>query len=337
MLPMAAFCHTGDLSVPELIDYAERARALSYRGFWVAEESGKAAFTVLAVVGSRVPAIELGVGIASVYARTPMTTAMEAQTLEQVAGPRFVLGLGTGGYGFVERGHGVTIERPIARVRETVRLVRGYLAGRQTYAGEFFRVTNFSLRERPVRSDLPIYISALNPQMLRLAGEVADGVVLNWLTPKFVEEVVRPNLRAGAERAGRDPSAVRIATLTPTCCDPTAEDARLAIRRMIGFYSAARPYHRLIGTEDPAFLDRAREISAVWESGDIDGAVGLVPDEMVRAFTLTGEPAQTRARLGTFRDLSVYPLIYPIPRRGQLYADHVRAIELVASQAAGLG
>src|SRR5689334_237711 len=133
MIPMAAFCHTGDLSVPELIDYAARARELGYRGFWVAEESGKEAFTVLAVIGTRVAEIELGTGITSVFARTPMTIAMEAQTLEQVVGPRFVLGLGTGGYGFVERGHGVKLERPIARVRETVRLVRGYLGGRQTY------------------------------------------------------------------------------------------------------------------------------------------------------------------------------------------------------------
>lgn len=333
MMSMGAFCHTGDLSVPELVDYAARARTLGYRGFWVAEESGKEAFTVLAVIGTQVPEIELGVGITSVYARTPMTLAMEAQTLEQVADPRFVLGLGTGGYGFVERGHGLKIERPIARVRETVRLVRGYLAGRQTYEGDFFRVTSFSLRERPVRADLPIYVSALNPQMLRLAGEVADGVVLNWLTPKFLEQVVRPNLRLGAERAGRDPSAVRVTTLTPTCCDPAAEDARLAMRRMIGFYCAARPYHHLIGTEDPAFLDRAREIIAVWEGGDVEAAVAMVPDEMIRAFTLTGEPAQTRARLEAFRELGVYPLIYPIPRRDRMLADHVRAIELVASLA----
>src|SRR3712207_654380 len=97
MLPMAAFGHTGDMSVDDWVGYARHARNLGYRGLWVAEESGKEAFTVLAVVGIHVPEVELGVGITSVYARTPMLLAMESQTLEQVAGPRFVLGLGTGG------------------------------------------------------------------------------------------------------------------------------------------------------------------------------------------------------------------------------------------------
>ncbi len=117
MFSLAAYAHTGDLGVTDWIEYAKRARALGYRGFWVAEDSGKEAFTVLAVVGSHVPEIELGLGIVSVYARTPTLTAMETQTLEQVVGPRVVLGVGTGGIGFVERGHGLKIERPIGRVR----------------------------------------------------------------------------------------------------------------------------------------------------------------------------------------------------------------------------
>jgi 5,10-methylenetetrahydromethanopterin reductase len=334
MLAMAAFGHTGDMSVEEWVAYAERAKALGYRGLWVAEESGKEAFTVLAVIGLRVPDVELGVGITSVYARTPMMLAMEAQTLEQVVGSRFVLGVGTGGLGFVERGHGLKMERPVARVRETVHLLRGYLSGqRLSYDGQFFSPKSFSLREKPVRTDLPIWISALNPQMLRLAGESADGVLLNWLTPKFAEEVVRPRLRAGAERSGRDPDAVQVATLTPTCCDPDDADARLALRRMIGFYCAAPPYHYLIGHEDPAFLDRAREIIHVWERDGPDRAVELVPDEMIGAFTLTGRPEQTRRRLEAFRELGIYPLIYPIPRRDRVFEDMVRAITLVASLA----
>jgi alkanesulfonate monooxygenase SsuD/methylene tetrahydromethanopterin reductase-like flavin-dependent oxidoreductase (luciferase family) len=147
--------------------------------------------------------------------------------------------------------------------------------------------------------------------------------------------VVRPNLRSGAERGGRDPSQVEVATLTPTCCDPNAADSLLALRKMIGFYCAARPYHYLIGYEDPSFLELAKEITAVWESGQLDRAVELVPDEMLRAFSLTGEPEQTRRRLADFRQLGVYPLIYPIPRRDQVYPDMLRAIELAADAAVG--
>lgn len=208
MFPMAAYAHTGDLSIEQWIEYTRRARELGYQGFWVAEESGKEAFTVLAVVGSHVPDIELGLGIASVYARTPTLTAMEVQTLEQVVGPRVVLGIGTGGIGFVERGHGLKIERPIARVRESAHIIRH--AGEQWYG-------------------------------------------------------------------------------------------------------------------------KALDIKAVWEQGEHDRATDMVPDDMAALFTLTGEVEQTRSRLDAYQRDGVYPIIYPIPRRGRMFEEYMSAIELIPS------
>jgi probable F420-dependent oxidoreductase len=326
---MAAYGHTGDLSVAEWIRYAERARELGYHGFWVAEDSGKESFTLLAVVGSRVPEIELGLGIVSVYARTPTLTAMEAQTLEQVVGPRTVLGVGTGGIGFVERGHGLKIERPIARVRESVQVIRAVLSGKRfSYEGQFFNIPGFRLREPPPRTDIPLYISALNPQMIRLAGEVADGVILNWLTPKYAIEVVRENLRIGAERTGHDPAKIHVATLTPICCDPTAADARWAMKRMICFYCATPHYHNIIRHAGESWYREALEIKAVWDSGQHDRATEMVPDEMPAVFALTGEKQQTRARLESYAEAGVYPIIYPIPRREHMFDDYIRALEL---------
>jgi 5,10-methylenetetrahydromethanopterin reductase len=330
MFPMGAYAHTGDLTVPQWIEYARLARELGYHGFWVAEESGKEAFTLLAIVGSQVPEIELGLGIVSVYARTPTMLAMETQTLEQVVGPRVVLGVGTGGIGFVERGHGLKIERPLARVRESVAIVRALLRGeRLTHAGDFFQLHSFRLRERGIRPNPPLFISALNPKMIQLAGEIADGVVLNWLTPSYIRDVVRPNLKLGADRVGRDPAAVRIATLTPTCCDPNAEDARWALKRMIGFYCASPHYHRIVAHEGQHWLELARQIKAVWESGDFDRATAMVPDEMPALFALTGDPDQTRPRLEAYQQEGVYPIIYPIPRRDHLFEDYLAALRLV--------
>ncbi len=164
--------------------------------------------------------------------------------------------------------------------------------------------------------------------MIQLAGELADGVLLNWLTPGYIADVVRENLRIGAARGGRDPSGVRIATLTPICCDPTADDARRAVKRMICFYCATPHYHNIIRHAGEHWYQKAIEIKAVWERGEHDLATHMVPDDMPAVFTLTGEPDQTRARLKAYEDAGVYPVIYPIPRRDRMREDYLRALEL---------
>src|SRR2546425_11796438 len=118
-MEMGATLHTGDLSFEEISRYAREAEALGYEGFWLTEENGKDAFALLALLARDTQRIRLATGIVNFYSRSPMTLAMGASTIYRLSGGRFALGLGTGGVGFMTQGHGVAIERPVARAKET--------------------------------------------------------------------------------------------------------------------------------------------------------------------------------------------------------------------------
>jgi probable F420-dependent oxidoreductase len=323
--------HTGDLGVDAILRYAREAESLGYEGFWLTEESGKEAFALLALLARATQRIRLGTGIVSFYSRTPTLLAMGASTIHRLSGGRFALGLGTGGIGFMERGHGIAIERPLRRAREAVAIVRGLLTSRRfSYEGSWFRVRDFHLREGPVDGPIPVYLSALNPKMVGVAAQVADGLISNWLTEEALEEF-RAIIRREAAAAGRDPREVRILTLLMTCVDPGDEGAVSAMRRGLAFYCASPHYHHI--AEVSGFGREAKQVKAAWDAGDFEGASRLVTDTMVEKFSLTGSPEACMRRLGRMLEAGVYPIVYPVPRRHRMVEDHFDTIRLAAQYA----
>src|SRR5205823_1858087 len=156
-------------------------------GFWLTEENGKEAFSLLSLLARDTRRIRLATGIVNFYSRSPMTLAMSARTIDRLSGGRFALGLGTGGIGFTVRGHGIPIEKPVARAREVVEIVRGFLTQKRfSYDGQWYRVDAFHLREEPLERPLPIYLSALGPQMVRAAARHYDGFIMNWPTDEAI-------------------------------------------------------------------------------------------------------------------------------------------------------
>jgi len=276
--------------------------------------------------------IRLGTGIVSVYTRTPTLLAMGASTIHRLSGGRFALGLGTGGIGFVERGHGLRLERPLARVRETVAIVRGLLTQpRFSYTGRWFHIRDFRLREGPLDGTLPIYLSALNPRMVALAARIADGLISNWPTEESIAEL-QAIIQREARAAGRDPGAVKILTLLMTCPDPADPAAVDAMRRGVAFYCASPHYHHI--AEVSGLGPEVKRVYEVWQTGDFAAASRLVSDHMVEKFSLTGSPEACRRKLRWLLDAGVYPIVYPIPRRDRMVEDHLAAIRLVARYAA---
>jgi alkanesulfonate monooxygenase SsuD/methylene tetrahydromethanopterin reductase-like flavin-dependent oxidoreductase (luciferase family) len=331
MPPMGVTLHTGDLDVDEILRYAREAETLGYEGFWLTEESGKEAFALLALLARATTRIRLGTGILSFYSRTPTLLAMGASTIHRLSGGRFALGLGQGGVGFTERGHGVQPERPLARARETVEIVRGLLtSSRFSHDGQWFHVRQFHLREGPIQGRVPIYLSALNPKMVGVAARVADGFIANWVTPGSLDEY-RTIIGEEAPKAGREPSQVQILTLLMTCVDPDDEAARHALRRGLAFYFASEHYHH--AAELGGFGKEAKEIKAVWDRGDHERASRLVTDAMMEKFALYGPPEACRRKLGWMLGERVYPIIYPLPRRDRMADDHFAAIRLAAQAA----
>lgn len=329
--PMGAMLHTGDLGMDDLIRYAQEAEALGYDGFWVTEESGKEAFSVLALLAGATRRIRLGTGIVSFYSRTPTLLAMAASTIHRLSGGRLALGMGTGGIGFVERGHGIAMERPLARARETVAIVRGLLTSKKfSHQGSWFRVRDFHLREGPIQGTLPIYLSALNPKMMSVAAQVADGFIANWPSDEAIAEW-QAIVKREAAAVGRDPKSVKIMTLLMTCVDPKDDGAVNAMRKACAFYCASPHYHHV--ADISGFGPRAREVKAVWDRGNFNGAARMVTDAMVEKVTLTGTPEACRKQLRSMLDQGVYPIIYPVPRHERMVEDYFDAIRLVARYA----
>jgi 5,10-methylenetetrahydromethanopterin reductase len=315
------------LPVPRLVDLARLAEAAGYESVWVPEGSGKDAFSLLTAYALATRRIRLGTGIVVVYPRSPSILAMTAATLDHVSGGRAVLGLGIGHRPIVEAGHGVVFDRPVRRTREYVALIRAILRGGPLPATGIVPVTRFELDFVPERPDLPIYLAALGPQMCRLAGQVADGVLLNWATPEAVAEAVA-EVRRGAEQAGRDPAAIDVACYIRAAAGDDETAARRSLAVEVARYVTLDFYRRLF--EASGF---ARETAAVMAAlpGGLDAAAAGVSDAMLEAIALFGSAGGWRERLDRYRALGVtLPVIAPVPVGADTFEAWAAAIRAFA-------
>jgi probable F420-dependent oxidoreductase len=282
-------------------DIAREAERLGYSGAWSFEVDGVDGFTPLAVVGMAT-GLRVGIAIANVFTRGPATLAISAAGIAEIAPGRFCLGLGAGSEPIVEAWNGGRFDRPARRVREMVRFLRAALAGeRVIFRGETFAVDGFRL-SRPLEQPVPIHVAALRPGMLRLAGEVADGVVLNWLSADDVPASVAV-VREAAARAGRDPTAVEIAARLLVNLDPPGEEADAGVRRHVTAYlnvPVYRAFHEWLGR-----AERLQPMWDAWERGDRRAAVAAVPLDVADSLILRGSMGQIRAGIAGYLDAGV--------------------------------
>jgi probable F420-dependent oxidoreductase len=301
---------------PEVaITTARLARDVGYRSYWTAETTGPEAFSVLGAVGSAAPGLDLGTGVLALQLRTPMVVAMAGATLQALHPDRdILLGIGISSPVVTERWHGVPYgDRPLDRVREYVTLLRACLSGEKVdFAGDFYQVKGFRLGVRmggggrdpdgePPRAP-KIVVGALNPAMLRLAGELADGVLLNYLpashVPWSVEQV----------RKGGD--AEVYAYVHAGVCERD-EGIGLA-RRDLFSYAVVDSYAR--NFERAGFGDEVAEIRARFAAGDRDGAVAAVSDRMVDAIDVMGDAGTVHDTMRAYVDAGVdVPVLMPLP------------------------
>jgi probable F420-dependent oxidoreductase len=296
------------LSVPldgfELAEHAEIAREaerLGYMDAWSLEADGVDCFAPLAVVGMAT-AMRLGTAIANVYTRGPATLAMCAAGIAEIAPGRFCLGIGAGSQPIVESWNGGMFVRPATRVRETAQFLRRALGGeRVVFRGETFSVDGFRLT-RPPSQPIPIYIAALRPGMLRVAGEVGDGVILNWLSAEDVPKSVAV-VREAARQAGRDPAAVEITARLLINVDPPGPPSDLAVRRHVTAYLNVPVYRAF-----QEWLGRAEALEPMWEAwrtGDRRAAVSAVPEKVMNDLIIRGSMDEMRAHVDRYLDAGI--------------------------------
>ncbi len=265
----------------------ERLARLGYTDAWSAETDGVDGLTPLALAAAWEPSLRLGVAILPAYTRGPALLAQSVAALGEAAPGRFVVGLGTSSEVIVTRWNGIEFTEPYRRVRDTIRFLRSALAGERVDTDyDTFAVHGFRLA-RPVEQPPPIYLAALRPGMLRLAGREADGVIVNWLSAEDVSTVV-------PEIGARIPVAARIFV-----CPTEDEDvARMVGRRMITAYLNVGVYaefHRWLGRG--AVL---RPMWEAWRAGDRNGALAAVPDEVVDSLVVHGSFEKCRAQVARY-------------------------------------
>jgi len=281
----------------EHVELLREAERLGYRDAWSYEADGVDAFSPLAIAG-QATGLRLGTAIVNVFTRGTATLAQSAAGIAELAPGRVILGSGAGSNVIVEGWNGGVFEKPATRVREMVHCLRQALTGeRVVFRGETFAVDGFRLSRPPV-APVPIYVAALRAGMLAVAGELADGVILNWLAPEDVPRCIAV-VREAAQRAGRDPAAIEVTCRLIVYLD--GED--VAARRHVAAYlnvPVYRAFHEWLG--------RAGALAAMWEAwgrGDRRAAVAAIPPRVIDELLLRGPVEAIRAGLRAYLDAGV--------------------------------
>jgi probable F420-dependent oxidoreductase len=298
------------LTVPQCVELAQRAEAAGYESLWVPEVVGADAFVLMTAMAGATRHLRLGTGIVPILTRTPSLLAMTMASLAQLAPGRLRLGLGISTPNIIHNWHGLAYDRPLARLREYVAIVRAALAGERISRDHgLYPLRNFRLALTPPPERVPIYVAALNPRMLQLAGELADGVLLNWLPEDRVEWALA-QVRLGAERAGRSLADLDVACLVRTCVTEDAAAARHWLRRELAGYAIVEAYQRYF--RRLGFAAEVAALTAKWQAGDRAGAVAEISDAMAERLAVFGSAGQCRARLARFVDAGVaLPIVFP--------------------------
>jgi 5,10-methylenetetrahydromethanopterin reductase len=268
-------------------------------------------FSLLGFLAASTQRLELGLGVTNPYTRNLALLAMSSATLDRISGGRFLLGLGRSEKWVIEGRMGISYERPLANLEKVVPVLRQLMAGERT-SNEERKVNNVRLAIKPVQTNLPIYLAAIGPKALRLAGRVADGVLLNAYVPtRYIEYAVR-EIRSAAREAGRDPMAIDIACMLVVRMTDDPEALMPALKeRMVRLLAEPHVGEILLekGGFDPGILSMLRTPAA--KAGE-KSALNLITDSMVESFYLLGNAAQCRERIAAYRNAGVsHPLLLP--------------------------
>lgn len=274
------------MSPLEIVEQARRAEADGFPAAWTTHFSrGVDALGVLAVAGSHTSRVQLGVGIVPTYPRHPLALAQQAATTQALCGGRLTLGVGVSHRPVIEGLHGIPYTNPAEHMREYLSVLGPLLRdGSVTYRGSFYQVDGgFTIKGT---SPVSIVVGALSPRMVRVAGELADGVV-TWLAgPRWLADGVVPALHAAAAAAGR--SRPRIVAALPVAVCDDVDQGRSAANEVFARYGGLDNYRRLFEREGVA---------------------------SVGALAVTGSEPEVEKQLHRYADIGVtelWPVIYPV-------------------------
>ena len=259
-----------------VIDLVEIAEGVGFGAFWKGESNSTDPLVLISAAAGRTKTIKLGTAIYHIYGRSPVTLGIQSATLQDLSGGRLLLGLGVANKS-IAGWHGGVFDRPLKRAREYVEIVRKVAAGeRVEYEGEIYQTgKRFQLSWKPSHPNVPIYLAGLGPQMTKLVGKIADGVVINMATPAKIREIAA-RVREGAREAGRDPSKIEIIAKSRVSLNPDRALVRSRLRQVLTFYNIADHYSDML--RGMGFESEVNAIQAAFQKGGFKAAMAALTD-----------------------------------------------------------
>ena len=292
------------MTLDDLLARIKQAEDDGFDSFWIPHISARGydALTALALAGMQTSRIELGVGVVPTYPRHPAALAQQALTTATAAGGRFILGIGPSHRPGMEEGFGIPYDRPALHTREYLSVMRPLLEeGAVKFNGEFFNVNlELAALERPA---CPILVSALAPQMLNLAGQLADGTVTWMAGPRTIETHITPRIQRAAENTGRE--APRVTVGLPTAATDYENAGRQSAAQSYARYGELVNYRRVLdieGVESPA------EVAVIGNESSIQRqleafAEGGATDFVANIFDVPGETDSSQRAYDALKSL----------------------------------
>ena len=309
------------------VEKAQEAERLGYDSGWVAESWGNDAFTFGAWVAAHTNTIKIGTGVVQLSARTPTATAMAAVTLDHLSQGRLILGLGVSGPQVVEGWYGRPANRPLARTREYVEIIRRALRrdGPLEFDGEFYPLPYrgegstglgkpLKIMTHPLRADIPIYLGAEGPKNVAQTAEIADGWLPLYYSP-FRQEVYEDQLAPAKP-------GFEIAVIVAMNVTDDVAAGLWPVQAMLGFYiggmgAKGQNYHTKLMAR-MGFEEEAYKIQDLFFAGKRDEAIAAVPQDFADEISLVGPPSRIRERLGAWEKTPVTTLIVSAQSQEQM-------------------
>ncbi|MBV1854708.1 LLM class F420-dependent oxidoreductase [Catellatospora tritici] len=302
-----------------LVELAQEADRLGFSSAWVAEAYGSDSPSLVTWIAAHTQRIDVGSAVMQIPGRTPAATAMTAATIDTLSGGRFRLGLGVSGPQVSEGWHGVRFGKPLARTREYVDIVKLALSRKQvSYDGEFHTLPlpdgpgkSLRLNFHPLRTEIPIYLAAVGPKNLELAGEIADGWLAVFFAPEFAAEQLAA-IERGRQKAGKTIDGFDIVPTVPVVVGDDVNMCAELVRSYAALYvggmgSRQQNFYNQLATR-MGYGEAAAQVQDLFLAGRHRDAAEAVPMEFIDRTSLLGPKDRIARRLRDFADAGVTTL-----------------------------
>ena len=302
----------------DAIQYVQYAESRGFEAVWQAESRlVRDAIVPMAAFAATTNRIKIGSGVINNWTRNAAVIAATYLTLDDLAPDRIICGIGAWWDPLASK-VGIQRRKPLLAMRETVTVVRDLLARKRvTFQGEFIQVTDVELdvvhgRKEP--RNVPIYIGATGPKMMSLTGEIADGVVLNYLVSPQYNAGAMERLEIGAKKAGRSIESIDRPQLVVCSVDRDRKKALDASRKLVTQYLGQQPHIMKASGVSQGLLDEIAQV-LTWPATEeqIEEAMKLVPDDVVQMITASGTPDECKAKIREYVAAgATCPILYPL-------------------------